>query len=119
MRARSGLGQIRSLGQDRFLVRISAGVDTATGKRRQPSRVVRGTRQEESQAWKNWPAVEANGFTTLFAYGPDGRMGYWGMVWNTAQDMRSTLCQNMGGGVPIEVIDKLVSLSVHIVPHQD
>ena len=34
---------------------------------------------EESQAWKNWPAVEANGFTTLFAYGPDGRMatGAW------------------------------------------
>ncbi len=46
MRARSGSGQIRSLGQDRFLVRISAGVDAATGKRRQPSRVVRGTRQD-------------------------------------------------------------------------
>ena len=74
---------------------------------------------EESHAWKNWPAVETNGFTALFAYGPDGRMGYWGMVWNTAQDMHSTLSQNMGGGVPIEVIDKLVSLSAHIVPHQD
>jgi hypothetical protein len=46
-------------------------------------------------------------------------MGYWGMVWNTAQDMRSTLCQNMGGGVPIEVIDKLVSLSARIAPKQD
>ena len=46
MRARSGSGQIRSLGQDRFLVRISAGVDAATGKRLQPSRVVRGTRQD-------------------------------------------------------------------------
>ena len=46
MRARSGSGQIRSLGQDRFLVRISAGVDAATGKRRQPSRVVRGTHQD-------------------------------------------------------------------------
>ena len=34
MRARSGSGQIRSLGQDRILVRISAGVDAAT----QPAR---------------------------------------------------------------------------------
>jgi hypothetical protein len=74
---------------------------------------------EESQAWKNWPAVDANGFTALYAYGPDGKMGYWGMVWDSAQDMRSTLCQNMGGGVPIEVIDKLVSLSAHVVPQQD
>ena len=74
---------------------------------------------EESQAWKNWPAVDANGFTALYAYGPDGKMGYWGMVWDTAQDMRSTLCQNMGGGVPIEVIDKLVSLSARIAPKQD
>ncbi len=40
-------------------------------------------------------------------------MGYWGMVWTTAQAMRTTLCQNMGGGVPIEVIDQLVSLSRH------
>jgi hypothetical protein len=55
----------------------------------------------------------------LYVYGPDGRMGYWGMVWDTAQDMRSTLCQNMGGGVPIEVIDKLVSLSARIAPKQD
>ena len=46
MRARSGSGQIRSLGQDRFLVRISAGVDAVTGQRLQPSRVVRGTRQD-------------------------------------------------------------------------
>ncbi len=37
---------------------------------------------EESQAWKNWPAVDANGFTALYAHRPDGKMGYWGMVWN-------------------------------------
>ena len=46
-------------------------------------------------------------------------MGYWGMVWNSAQDMHSTLCQNMRGGVPIEVINKLVSLSAHVVPQED
>jgi len=74
---------------------------------------------EESHTWKNWTANDTYGFTTLYAYGPDGRMGYWGMVWNTAQDMRSTLCQNMGGGVPIEVINKLVSLSAHVVPQED
>jgi len=33
--------------------------------------------------------------------------------------MRSTLCQNMGGGVPIEVINKLVSLSAHMAHQQD
>jgi len=74
---------------------------------------------EESHPWKNWTADDTYGYTTLYVYGPDGRMGYWGMVWNTAQDMRSTLCQNMGGGVPIEVIDKLVSFSARIVPKQD
>ena len=68
---------------------------------------------EESHAWKTWLGVNAYGWTTLYVYGPDGRMGYWGMVWTTAQAMRSTLCQNMGGGVPIEVIDQLVSLSHH------
>ena len=74
---------------------------------------------EESHPWKNWTADDTYGYATLYVYGPDGRMGSWGMVWNTAQDMRSTLCQNMGGGVPIEVIDKLVSLSARIVPKQD
>ena len=43
-------GHVRRLGTDRYLVRISAGQDPVTGKQRQPSRVVHGTRQDAELA---------------------------------------------------------------------
>ena len=39
-------GHIRRLDNERYLVRVSAGRDPRTGRRLQPSRVIRGTRQE-------------------------------------------------------------------------
>ena len=46
MRARNGSGQIQLMGAGCYRVRISAGYDPVTGKRRQPSKVVHGTRQD-------------------------------------------------------------------------
>lgn len=43
-------GHIRELAPGRYLVRISAGRDVLTGSRKQPSRVVRGTRRDAEVA---------------------------------------------------------------------
>ena len=50
MRARNGSGQIQLMGAGCYRVRISAGYDPVTGKRRQPSKVVHGTRQDAERA---------------------------------------------------------------------
>lgn len=47
----------------------------------------------------------------LEIYGPEGRMGYFLGTWPTAEAMRSELMQNHGGGVPMNVIEKLVLAS--------
>ena len=48
--ARNGSGQIQLMSTGRYRVRISAGNDPVTGKRRQPSKVVHGTRQDAERA---------------------------------------------------------------------
>ena len=59
----------------------------------------------------------AVGFSDSFSitaeeiYGPEGKLWYWGMAWPTAEAMTSTLYNNMGGGVPVAVVDELVRLS--------
>lgn len=50
MRARNGSGQIQLIGPGHYRVRISAGKDPVTGKRRQLSKVVHGTRQDAERA---------------------------------------------------------------------
>ena len=68
---------------------------------------------EASAAWVDWAA----GFSDFFSitaediYGPDGKISYWGLTWPTAEAMTSTLYNNMGGGVPVAVVDELVRLS--------
>jgi len=49
--------------------------------------------------------------TFLEIYGPEGRMGFFSGSWPTADDMRSDLMQNHGGGIPMNVIDQLVNAS--------
>ena len=49
--------------------------------------------------------------TYLEIYGPEGKMGYFSGIWPTAEGMRSALSQNHGGGVPMNVIEKLVLAS--------
>lgn len=53
----------------------------------------------------------SSGFTAESIYGPDGSLRWlWNQSWNSAGEMRSDLCQNMGGGVPIAVIEELVRI---------
>lgn len=76
-----------------------------------------------SRPWKVWreaweKAGQASEFTPQSIYGPDGRMPQFnGQQWASAADMRAALCTNMGGGVPIEIIEELVRLSA--VPDPD
>jgi hypothetical protein len=43
-------------------------------------------------------------------YGPGGKLGhYFSQTWQSADDMRSELMQNHGGGIPVDVIEKLVA----------
>ena len=45
-------------------------------------------------------------------YGPGGKMGhFFSQTWQSADDMRSDLMQNHGGGVPIDVIERVVAAS--------
>ena len=66
---------------------------------------------EDSQAWAESGIGDSPGFTAHEIYGPDGKLPHWGSTWPTAKAMPSSLCDNMGGGVPIEVIDELVRAS--------
>ena len=51
------------------------------------------------------------GFTTEGIYGPEGKLSWlWQRSWDIESDMRSDLMENMGGGVPIQVIDKLIEI---------
>ena len=43
-------GHIRELSPGRYLIRVSAGRDLLTGRRRQPSRVVRGSKRDAEVA---------------------------------------------------------------------
>ncbi len=48
----------------------------------------------------------------LQIYGPNGKMSsYFSETWTSAESMRSDLMQNHGGGVPVDVIEKLVIAS--------
>ena len=50
--------------------------------------------------------------TYLEVYGPIGKMShFFTTAWPTANAMRNDLMQNHGGGVPVDVIDRLVIAS--------
>lgn len=55
--------------------------------------------------------ISGENLTYLQIYGPGGKMGHFAGTWPTAESMRSELMQNHGGGVPVEVIEKLVLAS--------
>ena len=65
------------------------------------------------QASKTWTNTlgQVAGFTAESIYGPEGKLKhYWDRFWDSPEQMRMDLLQNMGGGVPIELIDKLVEI---------
>ena len=49
--------------------------------------------------------------TYLEIYGPGGKLGHISGSWPTAEAMRSDLFQNHGGGIPVDVIERLVFAS--------
>ena len=52
-------------------------------------------------------------FTPESIYGPDGKLQWlWSLSWDSEEVMKSDLYSNMGGGVPIEIIDELVQIAV-------
>jgi type I restriction enzyme M protein len=65
---------------------------------------------EKSKPWKKW-ADAGHGFTASDIYGPNGKLGFWGQTWASDTEMMASLTQNMGGGVPIDVIKQLVKKS--------
>ncbi len=65
---------------------------------------------QESEIWKSTLGQVA-GFTAESIYGQEGKLKqYWESYWSSAEEMRSDLMQNMGGGIPINVIDELVGI---------
>ena len=56
--------------------------------------------------------ISGGDLTYLQIYGPNGKLGsYVSAAWLSADAMRSELMQNHGGGVPVDVIEKLVIAS--------
>ena len=56
--------------------------------------------------------MSGGNLTYLWIYGPNGKMSsYFSQTWTSADAMRSELMQNHGGGVPVDVIEKLVMAS--------
>lgn len=56
--------------------------------------------------------MSGENLTYLQIYGPNGKMSsYFSETWTSADSMRSDLMQNHGGGVPVDVIEKLIFAS--------
>ncbi len=69
-------------------------------------------RLAKSDAWKESIPSLPEGTSPQNIYGPDGTLGFYSsMTWASPSEMRSDLMQNMGGGVPLKVIDSLVTHS--------
>ena len=68
---------------------------------------------EGTQAWSTSGIQTLYGFGAEEIYGPQGKLNWlWPLQWEDFGQMRSDLCQNMGGGVPYEVIVALVAICV-------
>jgi hypothetical protein len=56
--------------------------------------------------------LSGENLTYLKLYGPGGKMGhFFSQSWQSADDMRSDLMQNHGGGVPMDVIERVLIAS--------
>ena len=68
---------------------------------------------EATQAWVDSGFLGMAGISAEDIYGPQGKLGWrWPYEWDDAQQMKGSLCANMGGGVPISIIDALVEICV-------
>ena len=70
---------------------------------------------ELTSAWAESNLPKGEAFRAEKIYGQTGKLNWlWEQRWDDPQAMREDLCQNMGGGVPIEVIDALVTICTQL-----
>lgn len=71
------------------------------------------TKLEASQAWVDSGFQGSQDVTAEGIYGPEGRLQWlWPLEWGGQDDMRSSLCANMGGGIPISIIEAFLAICV-------
>ena len=74
---------------------------------------------QTTKSWLSFDLAGGDGFTAEDVYGPGGKLGWlWTLSWTGPYEMRADLCTNMGGGVPIEVIDTLVLICADEACHR-
>jgi len=67
---------------------------------------------EASEIWQNATSLNSQ-FTPESIYGPEGKLSWlWSLSWDSEEAMKSDLYTNMGGGVPLEIIEELVRITV-------
>jgi hypothetical protein len=65
---------------------------------------------ERSRAWQKATSFNSQ-FTPESIYGPEGKLQWlWSSSWDSEEAMKSDLYTNMGGGVPIEIINELIRI---------
>lgn len=68
---------------------------------------------EAAQVWVDSGFLGMEGISAEDIYGPQGKLGWlWPYEWDDAEQMKGSLCTNMGGGVPISIIGALVAICV-------
>ena len=70
------------------------------------------TALEASQVWQSTVSFKSM-FTAESIFGPEGKLRWlWNSSWDTEDAMRSDLYTNMGGGVPVEILEELIRLII-------
>ena len=68
---------------------------------------------ETVQAWVDSGFQNMKGMSAEGIYGPEGKLAWlWPIEWDESDEMKGSLCTNMGGGVPISIIDALEAICV-------
>ena len=66
---------------------------------------------EATPTWVDSGFQGIEGFTAEGIFGPEGKLQWlWPIEWNDKDQMKGSLCTNMGGGIPISIIDALVGI---------
>ena len=66
---------------------------------------------ESSEVWQSATSFKSM-FTAESIYGPKGKLSWlWKLTWDSEEDMKKDLFTNMGGGVPIEIINELIRIT--------
>ena len=67
---------------------------------------------ESSKAWQSATSFNSM-FTPESIYGPKGKLSWlWRSSWDSEEEMNKDLYSNMGGGVPLEIINELIRITI-------